>query len=217
MSDTEKSPVVTIDGPSGTGKGTISYLLRSWLNWHLIDSGALYRVLALSILNNEVSIFDEKKIASLASKLILKFVDSGTETKIFFQGNDCSNAIRSEACGVAASKIAVYSSVRAELLSCQRNFAVLPGLVADGRDMGTVVFPSADLKIFLTASPEKRASRRHKQLIKKGIDASLPDLLRDIRERDERDINRSLSPLKPSEEGVIMFKVRELVRIRGLA
>jgi cytidylate kinase len=228
MSDSEKSPVITIDGPSGTGKGTISYLLQSWLKWHLIDSGAFYRVLALSVLNNEVSVLDEKKIASLASELSLEFIDSGTETRILFRGNDCNSAIRSEACGVAASQIAVYSSVRAELLSYQRNFAVLPGLIADGRDMGTVVFPNADLKIFLTASPEERVSRRYKQLIKKGIDANLPDLLRNIKERDERDINRSQSPLKASEEAVlidtssleideVMLKVRQLVRIRGLA
>ena len=228
MLDPEKIPVITIDGPSGTGKGTISYLLRSWLNWHLIDSGAFYRVLALSILNDEIDLLDEKKIASLASGLALEFVDSGIETKILYRGDDCSNAIRSEACGVAASKIAVYESVRSELLSRQRNFAVLPGLIADGRDMGTVVFPGADLKIFLTATSEERASRRYKQLIKKGIDASLPALLRDIRERDERDINRAQSPLKASDDAVlidtsnlgieeVMLKVRQIVKIRGLA
>jgi len=228
MLDPEKIPVITIDGPSGTGKGTISYLLRSWLNWHLIDSGAFYRVLALSILNDEIDLLDEKKIASLASGLALEFVDSGIETKILYRGDDCSAAIRSEACGVAASKIAVYASVRSELLSCQRNFAALPGLIADGRDMGTVVFPAADLKIFLTATPEERASRRYKQLIKKGIDASLPALLRDIRERDERDINRAQSPLKASGDAVlidtsnlgieeVMLKVRQIVKIRGLA
>jgi cytidylate kinase len=206
MLDPEKIPVITIDGPSGTGKGTISYLLRSWLNWHLIDSGAFYRVLALSILNDEIDLLDEKKIASLASGLALEFVDSGIETRILYRGNDCSIAIRSEACGVAASKIAVYASVRSELLSCQRNFAVLPGLIADGRDMGTVVFPAADLR----------------------IDASLPALLRDIRERDQRDINRAQSPLKASEDAVVidtsdlgieevMLKVRQIVKIRGLA
>ena len=183
--------VITIDGPSGTGKGTIADLLARRLGWHCLDSGALYRVLGLAAQRGGVDLDAPGEVAEVAAKLDLEFRDA----KVFLAGEDVSEAIRSETAGNAASRVAAHGAVRAVLLDWQRTAARPPGLVADGRDMGSVVFPDAQLKIFLTASAEERAKRRHKQLKEKGLDVSLPQLTREISERDERDRRRSVAPL----------------------
>ena len=184
--------VVTIDGPSGSGKGTISQLLAERLGWHFLDSGALYRVLGVAALRGGIDEGEPKKLKKLAEVLDVTFENN----YIFLEGDDISDDIRTESAGNMASKVAALPQVRTALLERQRAFARKPGLVADGRDMGTVVFPSAEVKIFLTASAEERAQRRYKQLKEKGLDVSLADLAAEIRERDERDRNRSVSPLK---------------------
>ena len=224
----QSSPaVITIDGPSGTGKGTIARVISNWLGWHFLDSGALYRVLGLVVRRDRLDISDEDQIVSVASNLNVSFVGMEEETKVYHDGLDCTLAIRTEECGIVASRIAVFPAVRKVLLSKQHAFRSSPGLVADGRDMGTVVFPDADLKIFMTASVEERARRRHNQLKEKEICASLADLSRDIRERDERDVTREQSPLKPSPTAVLLDttamsieevtgKVKILVRKNGL-
>ena len=224
----QSSPaVITIDGPSGTGKGTIARAICNWLGWHFLDSGALYRVLALVVRRDRLEISDEDQIVSVASNLNVSFVGMEEGTKVYHDGLDCTLAIRTEECGIVASRIAVFPAVRKALLSKQHAFRLSPGLVADGRDMGTVVFPDADLKIFMTASVEERARRRYNQLKEKEICASLADLSRDIKERDERDVTREQSPLKPSQAAVILDttamsieevtdKVKILVRKRGL-
>jgi cytidylate kinase len=188
-------PVIAIDGPSGTGKGTIAALVAERLGWHTLDSGALYRVLGLAAQRAGVDLEDGEAVASLASDLPLTF--SGE--RVLLAGEDVSEAIRSETAGTAASRVAVHVPVRAALLDWQRAAARPPGLVADGRDMGTVVFPDAAVKVFLTASAEERALRRYKQLKGKGMDASLADLLREIRARDERDYQRAVAPLRAAE------------------
>ena len=224
----QSSPaVITIDGPSGTGKGTIAREISNWLGWHFLDSGALYRVLGLVVRRDRLDISDEDQIASVASNLDVSFVGMEEGTKVYHDGLDCTLAIRTEECGIVASRIAVFPAVRKALLSKQHDFRLSPGLVADGRDMGTVVFPDADLQIFMTASAEERARRRHNQLKGKEICASLADLSRDIKERDERDVTREQSPLKPSQTAVILDttamsieevtdNVKILVRKRGL-
>ena len=224
----QSSPaVITIDGPSGTGKGTIARAISNWLGWHFLDSGALYRVLGLVVRRDRLDISDEDQMASIASNLDVSFVGMEEGTKVYHDGLDCTLAIRTEECGIVASRIAVFPAVRKALLSKQHAFRLSPGLVADGRDMGTVVFPDADLKIFMTASVEERARRRHNQLKEKEICASLADLSRDIKERDERDMAREQSPLKPSQAAVILDttamsieevtdNVKILVRKRGL-
>ena len=224
----QSSPaVITIDGPSGTGKGTIARVISNWLGWHFLDSGALYRVLGLVVRRDRLDISDEDQIVSVASNLNVSFVGMEEGTKVYHDGLDCTLAIRTEECGIVASRIAVFPAVRKALLSKQHAFRLSPGLVADGRDMGTVVFPDADLKIFMTASVDERARRRHNQLKEKEICASLADLSRDIKERDERDVTREQSPLKPSQAAVILDttamsieevtdKVKILVRKRGL-
>lgn len=224
----QSSPaVITIDGPSGTGKGTIARAISNWLGWHFLDSGALYRVLGLVVRRDRLDISDEDQMASIASNLDVSFVGMEEGTKVYHDGLDCTLAIRTEECGIVASRIAVFPAVRKALLSKQHDFRLSPGLVADGRDMGTVVFPDADLQIFMTASAEERARRRHNQLKGKEICASLADLSRDIKERDERDVTREQSPLKPSQAAVILDttamsieevtdKVKTLVRKRGL-
>ena len=224
----QSSPaVITIDGPSGTGKGTIARAISNWLGWHFLDSGALYRVLGLVVRRDRLDISDEDQMASIASNLDVSFVGMEEGTKVYHDGLDCTLAIRTEECGIVASRIAVFPAVRKALLSKQHDFRLSPGLVADGRDMGTVVFPDADLKIFMTASVEERARRRHNQLKEKEICASLADLSRDIRERDERDVTREQSPLKPSPTAVLLDttamsieevtnKVKILVRKHGL-
>ena len=192
-------PVLTIDGPSGSGKGTITRLVADELGWHILDSGAIYRVLSLYALQKGV-LEDTAALVNLAHNLPVKFLYS----RVFLEEQDVSTEIRSEECGAAASKIAVLAVVREALLERQRSFAQLPGLVADGRDMGTVVFPQAFLKIYLDASAEERAKRRFLQLKESGYNVKLQDLVADIMQRDMRDKSRAVSPLKPASDAVIL-------------
>ncbi|HEY0720575.1 MAG TPA: (d)CMP kinase [Gammaproteobacteria bacterium] len=198
-------PIITVDGPSGVGKGTLSQRLARHLGWHFLDSGALYRLLGLAARRQGVDPADEVRLELLALKLDVRFLPSERgETTILLNNHDVTRDIRTEQAGNDASKVAAVPVVRAALLQRQRDFRQLPGLVADGRDMGTTVFPDAPLKFFLTASAEVRAERRHKQLKEKGLDASLTTLLAEIAERDERDRTRSVSPLKPAEDAIII-------------
>jgi cytidylate kinase len=199
-------PVITVDGPSGTGKGTLCSYLASWLDWRLLDSGALYRVLAFAAEQQELQLEDKAGIANLASNIDVAFSspDKSEEITVILEGNDVSQLIRTEVCGKNASQLATYPTVREALLTRQREFRQLPGLVADGRDMGTVVFIDAKLKIFLTATPEERAQRRHKQLKQKGFSVNLAQLSADIAERDTRDSERTVSPLRPADEAVVI-------------
>lgn len=197
---TGEIPVVTIDGPSSSGKGTIGRLLATRLGWHYLDSGALYRLVALAALRRQVDLTDAGRLASIAAGLDVRFDSTGGAERVLLDGADVTTDLRTEQAGDAASKVAVVPEVRAALLERQRAFAAAPGLVADGRDMGTVVFPSAHLKIVLTASPEARAMRRHKQLKEKGIDVSLRDLSWDIAQRDARDANRAVAPYRPADD-----------------
>lgn len=198
-------PVVTVDGPSGVGKGTLSQQLARHLGWHFLDSGALYRLLGLAARRQGVDPADAAGLESLALKLDVRFVPTEQgETTILLNNQDVTREIRTELAGNDASRVAAVPAVRAALLQRQRDFRQLPGLVADGRDMGTTVFPEAPLKFFLTASAEVRAERRYKQLKEKGLDASLTTLLAEIAERDERDRTRSVSPLKPAEDAIII-------------
>ncbi len=193
-------PVITIDGPTASGKGTIAQRVAQALGWNYLDSGALYRVTALAALQQEIDLHDEVLLARLAGSLPLRFDGQ----RILLAGRDVAEAIRAEGVGNAASRIAILAGVRTELLVLQRRFRRAPGLVADGRDMGTVVFPQADLKVFLTASVESRAERRYKQLIEKGFSANLPTLLRDLAERDARDARRAIAPLRPAEGALLL-------------
>ncbi|CAN5319633.1 cytidylate kinase CmK [soil metagenome] len=188
-------PVITIDGPTASGKGTVAHHVAERLGFHYLDSGALYRLTALTALRNGTTPTDEHALAKLAAGLHCSF--SGG--KIFLDHENVTDAIRSEAVGNMASKIAALPAVRQALYGLQLHFRKAPGLVADGRDMGTVIFPHAQLKVFLTASVEARAQRRYKQLIGKGFSANMDDLLKDLSERDERDTHRAISPLKPAE------------------
>jgi len=199
-------PVITVDGPSGTGKGTICSYLADWLQWHFLDSGALYRVLALAAEKQGINSGDEALLEELAKNLNVEFkvADAGSLVNVELDGKTVTDEIRTETCGNAASVIAPIAKVRQALLSRQRAFHEAPGLIADGRDMGTVVFPDAGLKIYLTASAEERAKRRHKQLKEKGINANLRDLSDAIAERDERDSTRAASPLKPAEDAIVI-------------
>jgi len=202
---TEPVPVITVDGPSGVGKGTISHLLSSSLGWHYLDSGALYRVTAHACLLNGVSWDNHTQVAAVARHLDVRFESASTgEVRVFYQNTEVSREIRSEEGGRGASTVGAIAAVREALLARQREFCRPPGLVADGRDMGTVVFPEAPLKLFLNAGAEERAERRYKQLISKGESVSLPRLLEDIKERDQRDSSRNISPLRPAEEAVII-------------
>ena len=190
-------PVVAIDGPVGSGKGTISRQVANSLGWHLLDSGALYRLVALASMKLGVAKNEEKYIATLARTLVVKFdSDQAGNARIFLDGENVTTDIRTEECSRVASEVASFSSVRTALLELQRTFRKNPGLVADGRDIGSTIFPDAFLKIYLTASIEERVKRRYKQLKHKGINVSLPTLLRDIEDRDRRDVKRSVAPLR---------------------
>ena len=196
-------PVLTIDGPGGAGKGTVSRLAAETLGWHYLDSGALYRILAFAGLQQGLALTDESAMAALATGLDIRF-GTGTDERVWLNQLEISDRIRTEEAGAAASAIAALPAVRAALLARQRAFRRSPGLVADGRDMGTVVFPDAPVKVFLTASAGERAQRRYKQLIAKGIDVKLCDLLTDIQSRDDRDSNRAVAPLRPASDAVII-------------
>lgn len=221
-------PVITIDGPSGSGKGTVCQLLAFRLGYHYLDSGALYRLLALAAKRHGVAVDNIESLAILAEHMDISFkTDGASAPVVMLEGEDVSQLIRTEEVGDQASKVAAHSKVRDALLQRQRAFAVSPGLVADGRDMGTVVFPDADAKIFLTASAEVRAERRYKQLIDKGESVSLAALVERVNERDNRDSNRSVAPLVPadnapvldsSDTGVdeVLDKVLAIVADRGI-
>ncbi|MDY6979132.1 MAG: (d)CMP kinase [Pseudomonadota bacterium] len=199
-------PVLTLDGPSGSGKGTIASRVARTLGWHLLDSGALYRLVALGVARRGIDMADEEALADYAAQMDVDFEvlpDSG-EVVARLDGEPVGNAIRTEQIGNDASKVAAMGPVREALLQRQRDFRQPPGLVADGRDMGTTVFPDAGLKIYLTASAEVRAERRYKQLKEKGISASLAGLLREITERDARDTERQSSPLKPAADAIVL-------------
>jgi cytidylate kinase len=195
-----QTPVITIDGPTASGKGTVATLVAAQLGFHLLDSGALYRLAALASLRYNVQPDAADALAALVDDLHITFREGCAQ----LDGVDVSNEIRAEEVGNRASTIAVHQSVRAALVARQRAFRKEPGLVADGRDMGTVIFPDAALKVFLTASVEARAARRYKQLIQKGFSARMDDLLRDLRERDSRDSNRAAAPLKPAAEAKLL-------------
>ncbi len=199
-------PVIAVDGPSGSGKGTLSRIISEKLGWSLLDSGAMYRLLALDCLKNNIDLHDEMAVAKLASEMTIEFKNckESQEIKVFLDNEDVTLQLRTEETGNAASKVASIPSARAALLQKQRDFACAPGLVADGRDMGTVVFPNAKLKVFLTASAQERAKRRYNQLKQNGFDVNLHALLKEIEERDERDMNRTSAPLKPADDALII-------------
>lgn len=200
-------PVITVDGPGGTGKGTVCAGLSAALGWHLLDSGALYRAVGLAALRRGVDLDRGEDIAAVVQAVVIRFSRDGAAGNpilTWLDEEDVSEAIRSEECGSAASRVAAHPAVRVCLLAQQRGFRRSPGLVADGRDMGTVVFPDAGLKIYLTASVEVRAQRRHKQLKQKGIDVSLPRLSADMAERDRRDEGRAVSPMRPAADALVM-------------
>ncbi len=195
-------PVLTIDGPSGSGKGTIAQLVAKKLGWHYLDSGAIYRVLAQAAIKHDVDLADEPQLAEIARDLDLVFLLKDDDLKVMLEGEDVSTVIRSEKAGNAASKVAALPLVRAALLNRQHDFRQAPGLVTDGRDMGTVVFPDAEHKVYLTASAEVRAQRRYKQLKEKGIESNLSALVADISERDVRDSQREVAPLRPATDAL---------------
>ena len=198
-------PVIAIDGPSGSGKGTVAGRVAGALGWHLLDSGALYRILAHTSELAGIPAGESAQLEAMARELRVQFKRTpGGEEQIELEGQDVTAAARGEAAGKRASELAVIPQVRQGLLALQRSFRRPPGLVADGRDMGTVVFPDAGLKIFLTATAEERAERRYNQLKQKGLDATLPALFRDLITRDERDRNRPVSPLRAADDAVVV-------------
>ncbi len=198
------TPVITVDGPSGAGKGTLCMLLANQLGYHLLDSGAIYRVLALAAIHHGLDLESEDALVPIAMHLDVQFVAEGDLVKVILEGEDVSGELRKEQTGNVASKVAALPRVREALLRRQRAFNEAPGLVADGRDMGTVVFPEAEVKIFLDASADERAQRRYKQLQLKGLDVNFDDLLSEIEERDYRDRNRAVAPLRPAEDALVL-------------
>lgn len=203
---TRQPPVITLDGPSGVGKGTTALLLAKALGWHFLDSGALYRVLAVAAQKHKVAYTNEAALVLLAAHLDVQFVEGGQggHCRIVLEGEEVTDEIRTEAMSQGASQVAALPRVREALLRRQRAFRQAPGLIADGRDMGTVVFEDADLKFFLDASAEERARRRYKQLSEKGTGVKMVDLLQDIEARDARDRNRPVAPLKPAEDAITL-------------
>ena len=197
-------PVITIDGPSGAGKGTLCKALAETLQWHLLDSGAIYRVLALAALHHQVDISSEEALVPLAAHLDVRFVSVGGDLQVILEGEEVTHEIRTQEVSNTASKVAAFPRVREALLRRQRGFKEAPGLIADGRDMGTVVFPEAPVKIFLDASAEERAQRRMLQLQEKGFDVNFERLLSEIKERDDRDRNRAVAPLVPATDALVI-------------
>lgn len=197
-------PVITVDGPSGVGKGTLCQVLAKKLEWHLLDSGAIYRVLALAALHHKVDLASEETLVTLATHLDVRFVTQKDEIQVILEGEIVTNEIRNETVGNAASQVAAFPRVREALLRRQRAFRELPGLIADGRDMGTIVFPDAPVKIFLDASAEERAKRRMLQLQEKGQCVRFERLLSEIQERDFRDRNRTVAPLVPAADALVL-------------
>ncbi len=209
---TKKAPVICLDGPSGVGKGTICLAIAAHLGWCILDSGSLYRITALQVSRQfpdlDINAIDERQIVDIAVNLSVTYEQKNGDLAIFLDGEDITQLIRNEETGSNASKIAAIPAVRDALLARQRAFLRAPGLVADGRDMGTVVFPNSVLKIYLTASPEERAQRRYKQLKDKGIDVTLAPLVEELRLRDERDMNRQVAPLKPASDAIVIDTTR---------
>jgi cytidylate kinase len=198
-------PVITVDGPSGVGKGTLCQWLAARLGWRLLDSGALYRLTALAAMRRSLPLEDENQVAAVAAGLDVEFRPGADGAqRLILEGAEVDVAIRGERCGNAASRVAALPAVRAALLRRQRDFRRFPGLIADGRDMGTVVFPDAELKLFLTASAGERALRRYKQLSENGLDANLENLTKEIAERDARDAERAVAPLRPAVDAEIL-------------
>ena len=201
---TEAAPVIAIDGPTGSGKGTVSRGLARRLNWHLLDSGALYRLVAVAAERRGVALEDPAALTRIAATMPVRFAAVSDQEQILLGGEDVTAAVRTEERGRQASQVGAIPDVRTALLERQRQFARPPGLVADGRDMGSVVFPAAALKVFLTADPAERAARRYKQLKEKGIGVSLARLSRDIVDRDERDAKRPVAPLQPAPDARVL-------------
>ena len=202
--ENDQIPVITIDGPGGSGKGTIAMRLAEELGWHFLDSGALYRLVAVAAMDRDIDAEDGDALSEVARGLDVEFGLTGEGMVILLDGNYITGRLRSEAVSAMASRVAAIPAVRDALVQRQRAFRKAPGLVADGRDMGTVIFPDAKLKIFLTASAEARAKRRYKQLKEKGESVNLPRLFRDIKKRDERDSSRAVSPLRPADDAHVI-------------
>ncbi len=201
----EQAPVIAIDGPSGSGKGTLSRLLARELGWHYLDSGALYRLLGVAIQRRGIAPDDLPGVIATASDMAIEFIDNDAgEPAVLLDGEDVGAELRTEQSGAMASRLAAIPEVREALLARQRGFRQPPGLVADGRDMGTTVFPDAELKLFLTASLEERVNRRYKQLKEKGFEISIDNLFQEISARDQRDANRAVSPLRPADDAVVV-------------